>query len=713
MNTSSIKKRPGAMKGAITIAYRAACAGLLLVSVSACASPDDPADSNSPDAPSPGGQPADNPATGIGGQAGFGTTSGTGGVMEPPTSLGGSAASDMGLAGMPGDTPIPDPNPPPNSDPPDAVDEPISVAPEDGCHVYAASGGSGAACSADAACSLEGARDKARTLNANMNEDLVVCLGGGRYELSQTFTLTGMDSGSNGFKVIYRPLTGATPVLSGGQRITNFEVADAARGIYRASVPSGIRSRQLWVNGQRAQRARSADNMGLYFSSDAATVRGFTDDNSRMVGFANQNRIELVGTLDWRAYRCPVESITGTAVRLQDPCWQLSQDIGDRGWWNFKEVIWVENAYELLDEPGEFYLDETALLLYYKPRAGEDLTTAEVIVPVLERLMHGQGSAASKLRDVEIRGLTFAHGTWYDASSARGYTSWQAGFLHRNLNEYYDTNFFPVPSNIEFENIENVRFERNHFLHLGAGAVHIHSNSQNIEFIGNRIEDVSGRGLTIGDIDDVHLPEEQWLKQYSINNNYIARIGVEYHDSVAIFLGYTQDAVVEHNWVRYTPYTGISLGWGWTVRQDQSIARDNIIRYNRVEDFMSMTFDGSGVYALGIQPGSSVDHNYIVRGLPRGEGIFPDQGAAYMDWVWNVIDDVGYEWLHDWSDDAHHNNISNNFTNQPNLTYNGGKAFDTFENNLVIEGNDWPDAARQIMAEAGLEPAYADLATAD
>jgi hypothetical protein len=627
-----------------------------------------------------------NSMTGAGaGNPGGGAQNQPGGESNGGTPSGGAGGQPGGSGGIGGGGPDP-------------------VMPVDGCTLYAAPDGAGSECSAQVPCSLFAARDKVRTLNANLTQDLEVCLAGGTYSLSETFELNASDSGSGGFNVVWRALESQNPpTLSGGRQITGFEVHDQGKNIYKAAA-AGLSSRQLFVNGVRAIRARSTTNYGMTERND----HGFNANTTELAGFKNKTRMEVTGELDWRHYRCPVESIEGNNVRLKDPCWALSQDIPG-GWWQFKTVTWVENAYELLDAEGEFYLDEEQDLLFYKPRQGEDLATATVIAPVLETLVRGRGTVGAPLHHVVFRGITFAHGTWHEPSTDVGYTSWQSGFLHRTLKEYYDTNFFVMPSNLVFEVVENLRFEGNRFINLGASGLDIFHASKNNSIVGNRFEDISGRAITLGHLNDYAAPENEIIRNNVIKNNAIFHSGVEYRDCAIIFVGYTQDTLIEHNWLRFGPYIGVSLGWGWANHPDQWAAR-NIVRWNRIEDFMMHTFDGSGVYALGPQRDSSVDHNYIYRGLPRGEGIFPDQGAAYMKWEWNVIEDVGWEWIHDWSDSAHHNTIRFNITNQPKYEYSGSKLFDTWGPNTIVTDGNWPAEYHEIKAKAGLEPAFTAVA---
>jgi hypothetical protein len=61
-------------------------------------------------------------------------------------------------------------------------------------------------------------------------------------------------------------------VISGATQVTGWSQYDASRNVWRASVPAGTRSRQLWVNGAEATRARSAMNPGFSLSGSSFTT---------------------------------------------------------------------------------------------------------------------------------------------------------------------------------------------------------------------------------------------------------------------------------------------------------------------------------------------------------------------------------------------------------------------------------------------------------
>src|SRR5687768_432373 len=81
---------------------------------------------------------------------------------------------------------------------------------------------------------LERARTAVRSVNAGMSGPVTVYLRGGVYTLTSTVTFDAVDSGMNGFTVLYAAYPGEKPVISGGQAITGWTAAGG--GQYRASV---------------------------------------------------------------------------------------------------------------------------------------------------------------------------------------------------------------------------------------------------------------------------------------------------------------------------------------------------------------------------------------------------------------------------------------------------------------------------------------------
>lgn len=571
--------------------------------------------------------------------------------------------------------------------------------PAGACAIYASPTGAGSACSAGSPCSLEGARDRARVLSPTMTSDLTICLAGGTYALTRTFELTESadvhDSGKGGFDIVYRALDGDAPIISGGRVVADFKQIGQGAKIWKSHVGAGVHARQLFVNGQRAVRARGeTDPAGFEIAS-----HGFTAPDAGLSALGNPSAVEVVGFRAWQSVRCPVESIQNVSVRLADPCWTHSLGGLDR-------VKWLENAYEFLDEPGEFYLDEAQGDLFYIPRAQEDLATATVVLPLLEGLMHGEGMADRPLQHLVFRGITFTHGTWLRPSSNEGYPIIQAGFMDAGLvSDEAANNALKTPSSVSFSDVAWLRFERNNFLQLGAGGLNIEHGSHSNIVEGNVFQDISSTGITIGSVDDFAAPEARVMRDNRVANNYVNHTGAEYFDSVGIFVGYTQKTILDHNYILDVPYSGISLGWGWDI-YPSTVAKDNSITNNRIEEFMSTLWDGGGIYTLGPQPGSLVAGNYL-RNSQHDQGLYPDEGSRYFTLEGNVVDNIAVNWLFMWTRSVEDNQVRNNFTNMAAMRNDGTN--NTLTNNLVVAEQNWPEAAKRIIDSAGLEPAFRDI----
>jgi hypothetical protein len=261
-----------------------------------------------------------------------------------------------------------------------------------------------------------------------MTSDLNVYLRGGTYRLASTFSLGPADSGSNGHRVVYQAYTGETPVLTGAVALTGFTQVDPTQNIWRASAPAGHAGRQLYMNGLRAERSRSRGVLpGL-----AIVSTGITTSDGSYASFKNQGEIELVSDNDWRHMSCPLQGIEnasggGSLLTVAPTCWQNNDLAVANVGFPFNgsglptltsttyigpPVLWVENAYELLTQPGQFYWDDVGSYVYYIPRSGEDLSTADAELPTLETLVSFAGTPGHLAPVDETDGRATYSGSW-------------------------------------------------------------------------------------------------------------------------------------------------------------------------------------------------------------------------------------------------------------------------------------------------------------
>jgi hypothetical protein len=120
-----------------------------------------------------------------------------------------------------------------------------------------------------------------QSVNKHMSGDIFVSLRGGTYPLSQTLTFRPIDSGTNGYNIIYEAYAGEKLVISGGQTITSWTLNDHNKNIWQATVGTKLQTRQLYVNGVRAIRARSSGGLPGRVTQ---TSTGYTERATSFLG---------------------------------------------------------------------------------------------------------------------------------------------------------------------------------------------------------------------------------------------------------------------------------------------------------------------------------------------------------------------------------------------------------------------------------------------
>lgn len=258
--------------------------------------------------------------------------------------------------------------------------------------LYVSPSGTGSTCSSAQPCSLPGAQTAVRSRNGSMSGDIVVQLADGVYRLSAPLRLTAADSGTNGYQVIWQAAPSAHPVISGARAVTGWTLADQAKNIWQANVGTGIDTRQLYVDGALATRARTQVNRSD-FTATGSGLRFGNGTLSYLNNLARQNRVELesIGSFTDRYVR--VQSIGGNFITMQQPGWNnniFGYDVFTSP--HRAGPLYIENAYEFLDSPGEWYIDPTTGVLSYIPLSGQNMSSTSVELPVLQSLVNVGGT---------------------------------------------------------------------------------------------------------------------------------------------------------------------------------------------------------------------------------------------------------------------------------------------------------------------------------
>jgi len=522
-------------------------------------------------------------------------------------------------------------------------------------------------------------RELRRTRSPSVVAGAEIVLRGGIYPLSETVVFRPEDSGTAESPTVVRAAEGETPTLSGGLALAGWRRAQslperipaAAHGqVWVTDVPwfrgRPLEFRQLWVNDRKAVRARRPDGDDMYrLVSWNRAAQEAEIPSPALAGVRDVREVELVIHQMWEIAVLRVRTVAGEGgsawVTFQEPEGPIQfehpwpppiVDVANPG---RNSAFFMTNAPEFLTQPGEWWLDRGAGLVYYWPRAGEDLATAEVVVPALETVVEVAGSEDLPVSHLAFEGIRFAHTTWL-RPSLLGHVPHQATMY---MTEAYRLR---PPGTPDFRSLDNqawigrppaivtarggARLTWRHciFEHGAMAGLDLERAVTDTVVERSVFRDLGGNGLQAGFYGDaameVHLPynpkdPRTVVARVAVRDNLFDDTANEDWGGVALSVGFAREVTVAHNEIVSTSYSGISVGWGWT-RTPNAMAR-NVVEGNRIRRFGTRNADTGGIYMLGAQPGSRVERNAIDTPVfwqwvhdPNHWGyVYLDEGSSY------------------------------------------------------------------------------------
>lgn len=574
---------------------------------------------------------------------------------------------------------------------------------------------------------VEKAAETLKNYTQDMREHLFVFVRGTE-TVRTPIRLKNAHSGSNGYQVVFTSWGEDKPVISGGYEVKGF--TPYQNGIYRAKVPSGLQSRHFYVNGLRGVRARS--NGGLTDSS--IDNEGHTTTDTFLSSYKKLSDLEFVYKINWTHSRCGVASVTdnkdGTVhVNMKQPgfayLWARGVQTGVQ---NRQSPDWYENALELLDEPGEWYLDSEAGYLYYMPRAFETLDSAECIIPVMERLVELEGTPDDPIHNLVFDNIEFKYTTWLRPNTNSGHSDaqnneireWAYGGYPAGISEQM-TDAAVLGINVRYVDFQNCMFDKLGIIGLGIMQV-----CKDFRVTGCEFYDISGNGINVGEsyrpnknADVIELKYRN--KDISFENNYIYDIGVEYFSSTGIGVKYCENLRLLHNEVFNYPYSGMHTGHG--VAQETASTSGMLVKGNYFHRGMTELVDGAAFYHFGPTGGikeiNRFEENYVTGMIREGMCFYTDNGTTDFLAAHNVFSnqDTNYKY-NDWFAFNYPERLrifENYMTFDPALRTFGTTRIvsdsNEFENPEYYPNGDWPAEAKTIIDGAGLEAAYLEKTT--
>jgi len=459
---------------------------------------------------------------------------------------------------------------------------------------------------------LARARNAVRELKASKKGAISVLVRGGTYYLDEALTFGREDSGSEDQAITYAAYPGEMPVISGGRKIVG-EWKPYRDGIMMCDLPEAKEGNldftQLFVDGKRQSRARypnyDPENPRVqgkgYINAKAALPDETVRERIAQRDLLSPPRMAPKGfifdpeTFTTKKWAKPQEAVVHI---FNSAYWgNLQWEIEEIDW--EKHIIWfghggfqiclppriapvsrffIENVFEELDAPGEWYLDKGEGILYYMPPEGVDLATADVVVPLVKDLVQFRGSQDRPVHHITLSGLRITHTTStflepYDAPS-RG--DWN---IHRG-------------GAVFLEGAEHCAIERCFLDAVGGNAVFFNNYNRHNQVVSCRFTEIGESAVClVGDRYRTYGSVMAFPADNLVFNNLIHDCGVFGKQVSGVFCANAKRTTISHNHIYNMPRTGICFNDCW--------GGGYIVEFNRIHHTVQETRDHGPFNAWG------------------------------------------------------------------------------------------------------------------
>ncbi|MDZ4788877.1 MAG: right-handed parallel beta-helix repeat-containing protein [Blastochloris sp.] len=513
--------------------------------------------------------------------------------------------------------------------------------------------------------------DRVRQLRRQgaLGQTVTIWLHGGNYLLTKPLVFSHEDGG-----ILFRSWADETPIISGGRRVTGWQERTLASGLNvfvaeaNTFFTKGHPPLSLYVHGQRTQRPRwpregwswmeAVPSLDLnqpfeLFTSHQQFQFKEGDFNA---AWRNVNDIDAIVSHFWVIERMPIAECDAEKRLIKSSRRSL---FPLRDAWDSRFAkYYLENVFEGLANPGEFYADRAEGLIYYVPRAGEQADSLEAVIPVARQLIRIEGTGSEPVRGVEFYGITFQHTEVQHPESIfqRCDPMQESGrsprlhdsskhFRKQCLETPYDVPFAAFPqaaantsAAIRIEHARLCVIEHCVIEHTGAYAIQLLEGARQCRIHASTMRDLGAGGVMM-DGGDLDAPVSDQNSHHHITHCRIHNAGHVFPAAVGVLSMHSFRNVIAHNEIYDLSYSGISCGWVWGY--DQNISRENRIDYNRIHHLGQRggLSDMGGIYTLGVQPGTRLKGNVIHDIAAANYGawcIYLDEGSSFITVESNV-----------------------------------------------------------------------------
>jgi hypothetical protein len=405
--------------------------------------------------------------------------------------------------------------------------------------------------------------EKAQSEARKVTGEVTVYLRGGVYRIASPLVFTPQDGNDNKSLTI-KPYNNEKVVIKGSVVLENLQWEPFKNGILKTRIAGSPVMDMLLVNDDIRHRARypNYDATAIRFngtSADATSPARVKSWKNPVGGY-----LHAMHAHDWGDFHYRITGKDKKGILQTEGGWQNNRQYGLH-----KENRMVENVFEELDAPGEWFYKADEQTLYYYPMEGEDVSKALFESPQLKHLIEVRGSEENSVQNITVEGIDITH-------TVRTFMESYEPLLRSDWTVYRGAAVF-------FEGAEHCVLKNCNLYNLGGNAVFFSRYNRDCEVSGSHLTNIGASAVCfVGDSGSVRSPSFEYgefvspetmdrIKGPKTNNypancrvhdNLIHRIGLYEKQITGVEVSMSRAITISHNTIYDTPRAGINISEG-------------------------------------------------------------------------------------------------------------------------------------------------------
>jgi hypothetical protein len=418
---------------------------------------------------------------------------------------------------------------------------------------------------------VERAQSEARQADG----EAVIFLREGTYRLTAPLVFTSADGNAKKTLTV-RSYPGELATLAGSAVLERLQWLPHGKNILKARVESVSTMDVLLVNGEMRHQARypNYDAGAIRFNGTAAEATAA----ERIKKWKNPagGYLHAMHVRDWGDFHYRITGKDSKGALMLEGGWQNNRPYGIDD-----NNRMVENIFEELDAPGEWFFDATAHTLYYYPLAGEDVQAAVFEAPQMKSLVEMRGEPGRRVRNIMLENINLTQ-------TLRSFMEDYEPLLRSDWTIHRGAAVF-------FEQAEACGLRNCNLYNLGGNAVFFSNYNRDCEVAGSHFFNIGASAICfVGDKNAVRspsfnyhdfVPSEQidrapgpktdnYPADCCVRDNLIHRIGLFEKQITGIELSMCKSITISHNTIYDTPRAGINISegaWGGHILEHNDV----------------------------------------------------------------------------------------------------------------------------------------------